>query len=349
MAATYRAVMLKKAGGAPVLQCVELPIEQPGEGQLRVRVHAAGVGSPELIMLAGKYAYAPRRASVPGYEIAGIVNALGAGVTGFEVGQRVAAITFQCGYGELLVREAAHFLPIPDEVSDVKAAAVIPNYVTAWQMIHRVAKVRGGQSALVTGAAGGVGTAALQLLRLAGVKTYAAAPANRQCGVRKFGATPIDDRAGPIDRLTRALEPQGVDHVFDAVGGTNIGLCIRTTRRGGTIVVNGFTSASGRLVTLATFVNLFVRARLSGRRGVLYGITLRYREDPKSVQDDLPNQDLRAGRRQADRPADRADLPTARRQARDRASGNRRRGGHDRPHECLIRRSAVHPACRCSV
>ena len=288
MAATYRAVMLKKAGGAPVLQCVELPIEQPGAGQLRVRVHAAGVGSPELIMLAGKYAYAPRRPFVPGYEIAGVVDALGAGVTGFEVGHRVAALTLNGGYGELLVSEAAHFLPIPDEVSDVEAAAVILNYVTAWQIIHRIANVQAGQSALVTGAAGGLGTAVLQLLRLAGVKTYGAAAAHRQCAVRKFGATPIDCRAGPIDRLTCAFEPHGVDYVFDAMGGANIGQCIRATRRGGTIVGTGFLGATGRLAALALFVSLFVRARLSGRHGAFYGISTLYRKGPKFVHEDLP-------------------------------------------------------------
>jgi len=91
---------------------------------------------------------------VPGYEVAGVVDAMGAGVTGFELGQRVAALTVYGGFAELLMREAEHFLPIPDGVSDCDAAAVILNYVTAWQMIHRVVKVRPGQTALVTGAAG---------------------------------------------------------------------------------------------------------------------------------------------------------------------------------------------------
>jgi NADPH2:quinone reductase len=106
MAATFRAVMLTKAGGPDVLHCVELPIQQPGSGQLRARVHAAGVGSTDLLMLAGKYTYAPKIPFVPGYEIAGVVDAIGAGVTGFKVGQRVAALTVHGGFGELIVREA---------------------------------------------------------------------------------------------------------------------------------------------------------------------------------------------------------------------------------------------------
>jgi len=292
MAATYRAVMLTKKGGPAVLQVVELPIEPPGPGQLRVRVCAAGVGSTDLILLAGNYRYAPKIPFVPGYEVAGVVEAIGAaigpGATGFEVGQRVAALTVFGGFAELLVRGAEHFLPIPSGVSHRDAAAVILNYVTAWQMIHRVAKVQAGQTALVTGAAGGVGTAALQLLRLAGVKTYGAASAPKHAIVRSLGATPIDYRAGPIDRLTRALEPAGVDCVFDAIGGANIGPCIGALRRGGTLVGFGFLSAPGRLAQLAMFANIFLGARLRGRRGKFYGITMLYRKDPGPLHEDLP-------------------------------------------------------------
>jgi NADPH:quinone reductase len=287
-AGTYRAVMLTTAGGPAALQCVELPIEPPAPGQLRVRVRAAGVGSTDLIMLAGKYAYAPKIPFVPGYEIAGVVDAIGADVTGFEVGQRVAALTLNGGYGELLLREAGHFLPIPDAVSDVDAAAVVLNYVTAWQMIHRVARVRPGETALVTAAAGGVGTAALQLLRLAGVKTYGAASLKKHATVRRLGAIPIDYRAAPLDRLTRSLEPRGVDYVFDAVGGANIGLCTGAARRGGTVVGYGFMAVSGVFATVKMFVDLFVGARLRGRRGTFYGITSLYRKNPQPLREDLP-------------------------------------------------------------
>jgi NADPH:quinone reductase len=288
MTATYRALMVTKPGGSEALTCVELPVQEPGPGQLRVRVRATGVGATDLLVLAGTYRYAPKIPVVPGYEIAGTVDAIGPSVTGFTLGQRVAALTVYGGYSELLMRDAPHFLPIPDGVSDVQAAGVILNYVTAWQMIHRVAKVRSGQTAMVTGAAGGVGTAALQLLRVAGVKTYGAASAQKHDTVRKLGAIPIDYRAGRLDRLTRALEPKGVDHVFDAVGGANIGRCIGAARRGGTVVGYGFMGVKGTLATLAMFVNIFVGARLRGRRGTFYGITLLYRKDPRPLREDLP-------------------------------------------------------------
>jgi NADPH:quinone reductase-like Zn-dependent oxidoreductase len=281
-------MMVTRPGGPDVLTSVELPTEEPGAGQLRVRVRAAGVGATDVMVLAGKYRYAPRLPLVPGYEIAGVVDAVGSGVTGFAPGQRVAALTVYGGFAELLVRDAEHFLPIPEGVTDVQAAGAILNYVTAWQMIHRVAKVSAGQTALVTGAAGGVGTAALQILRLANVKTYGAASAKKHQTVRDLGAIPIDYRAGPVDRLTRELEPGGVDQVFDAVGGANISLCIRAARRGGTVVGYGFMGVKGTAATLAMFANLLVGARLRGRRGAFYGITMLYRKDPKPLREDLP-------------------------------------------------------------
>jgi NADPH2:quinone reductase len=280
--------MLTEKGGPDVLQVVELPLAPPGPGQLRIRIQAAGVGATDVMMLSGNYPFAPKIPFVPGYEVAGVVDAIGAGVTGFEVGQRVAALTVYGGFAEYLVREAEHFLPIPAGVTDRDAAAVILNYITAWQMIHRTAKVLQGQSALVTGAGGGVGTAALELLRLAGLKTYGAASPAKHALVRSLGATPLNYREGPLDALMRRLEPEGVDHVFDAVGGANIGLCIGALRRGGTLVGFGFMGAPGILPKIAMFSNLFLGARLRGRRGSFYGITALYRKDPKPFREDLP-------------------------------------------------------------
>jgi NADPH:quinone reductase len=286
MPTTYRAVMITRPGGPEVLQTLELPIVEPEPGELRVAVRASGVGATDLTMLAGDYMFAPKIPFVGGYEIAGVVEAVGADVTGFRVGQRVAALTVHGGFAERLVRGAEHFVPIPDEVGDVEAVAVILNYVTAWQMIHRVAKVRTGQTALVTGAGGGVGTALLQLLRLAGIKTYGAASAGKHGLIAALGATPVDYRLGPIDRLIHAEEPAGVDFVFDAIGGANIGPCLRAARRGGMVVGYGFMAVDGTLAKTRMFWDLFVGAR-RGRRGTFYGITLLYRKDAKPFHEDL--------------------------------------------------------------
>ncbi|HEY4379165.1 MAG TPA: zinc-binding dehydrogenase [Acidobacteriaceae bacterium] len=289
MPATYRAVMQKHPGGPEGLEVVELPLQPPGPGQLRIRVAAAGVGSTDFFVLAGKYSFAPRLPLVPGYEVAGAIDAIGDGVTGFALGQRVAALTVYGAFAESLTREAEHFLRIPDTVSDRDAAAVILNYVTAWQMIHRTVQVQHGTTALVTGAAGGVGTAALQLLRLAGVKTYGAASAPKHAALQALGAIPIDSRSQlSVDRQLRALEPNGVDYVFDAIGGASIGACIRALRRGGTLVGFGFMGAPSLPAQIAMFANLFIGSRLRGRVGKFYGITMLYRKNPQPLREDLP-------------------------------------------------------------
>jgi NADPH2:quinone reductase len=205
------------------------------------------------------------------------------------VGERVAALTVWGGFAEYAEREAEHFLPVPDAVSDADAAAVILNDVTAWQMIHRSAKVAAGEgTALVTGAAGGVGSAALQLLRLAGVRTIGAASAAKHDRVRALGATPIDSRSGRLAERVRALVPGGVDYAFDGIGGPLVGQWLGALRRGGTLVGYGFMAAKGRLATARTFANIFLGSRLRGRRGTFYGITLLYRRNPVPFREDLP-------------------------------------------------------------
>ena len=286
--ATYRAFVITRPGGPEVLEPRDLPMTEPGPGELRVRVRACGIGATDLTMLAGKYRFAPKLPIVGGYEIAGEVEAIGEGVSEFHIGQRVAALTVHGGFAEEVTREARHFVPIPDGVSDVEAAGLILNYVTAWQMIHRVAKVEPGATALVTGAAGGVGTALLQLLKFAGVKAYGAASSPKHDLVEQLGGTPLDYRRAPIDRLVRAHEAHGADVAFDAIGGSNIAACLRAVRRGGTVVGYGFMAANSPLAQARMFFDTFVGSRLRGRRGTFYGISLWYRKDPKPFLEDLP-------------------------------------------------------------
>lgn len=288
MASTYRAMMITRPGGPEVLEPRDLPLVAPGPGELRVRVKACGIGSTDMIMLAGNYRFAPKLPIVGGYEIAGEVDAIGEGVNGFHVGQRVAALTVHGGFAEYLTREARHFVPIPDSVSDVEAAAVILNYVSAWQMIHRVGRVERSSRALVTGAAGGVGTALLQLLALQGVSVCGSASAGKHALVKKLGGIPLDYRQAPVDRLLRACEPGGVDVAFDAIGGSSIDQCVRAVRRGGTVIGYGFMGAITLLAQARMFFDVFIGSRLRGRRGTFYGISLLYRKNPKPFLEDLP-------------------------------------------------------------
>src|SRR6266700_1082956 len=196
---TYRATVLTGKGGPDVLEVKELALPEPGPGEVRVRVRASGVGSPDVIMRRGSYPYAPKIPFAPGYEVAGDVEVLGAGVQTLRLGQRVAALTVHGGYGEVVVRRAEEFVPVPDGLDDADVVVLILNYVTAFQMIERVAKPHSGQLALVTGANGGIGTALLELLRLRGVKTIGAAPPPKHDLIRSYGATPIPSHGAPID------------------------------------------------------------------------------------------------------------------------------------------------------
>jgi NADPH:quinone reductase len=240
------------------------------------------------MMLKGNYRFAPKLPIVGGYEIAGEVEAIGDGVDGFHIGQRVAALTVHGGFAERLTREARHFVAIPDGVSDVEAASLVLNYVTAWQMIHRVAKPKPGETALVTGAAGGVGTALLQLLKLAGVKAYGAASRPKHELVERLGGIALDYRKGPIEQMVRAHESEGVDVAFDALGGSSIKACLRALSRGGMVVGYGFMTAKSRLAVLRMFFDVFIGVRLRRRHGSFYGISLWYRKDPKPLLEDLP-------------------------------------------------------------
>lgn len=286
--ATYRAVVLEGKGDPSRLVAVEQPLVDPGPGQLRIRIRATGVGYTDVIMRRGYYPYRPAFPFVPGYEVVGVVDAVGTGVEGFAVGERVAALTIYGGYAEYMVREAHEFVKLPADIDDVTAAASILNYVTAYQMIHRVAACSRDATALVTGASGGVGIAMLELLRLAGVRTIAAASTPHHALVRSLGAEPIDGRGGRLDVDTRAFVPAGVDAAFDGIGGASLAQCVGATRRGGIVVGYGFTgTATSTLGAARGALSLFVGAPLRGRRSRFYGITQLYRRDPQPFRDDL--------------------------------------------------------------
>lgn len=318
-APTYRATILTRRGGPEVLEVRELPVPEPGPGEVLIRVTASGVGATDVAMRRGTYRFAPAIPFVPGYEAVGVVDRLGPGVHGLAPGQRVAALTVHGGYGQMMVRRAQELVPVPPGLDDGEVAALILNYVTAYQMIERVARPEPGALALVTGANGGVGSALLELLRLRGVRVIGAAHPSRHERVRSHGATPIASRGAPLDVLVRRLAPGGADVAFDGVGGRTTAECIRAVRRGGRVVGYGFvgTMRDGRMrqsLFWRGIVSLLVGARLAGRKGSIYGITLLYRRDPRPFREDLAHLlELLRSRRISPRIAARLPLLEARR------------------------------------
>src|SRR5262249_40805945 len=204
--------------------------------EVRVKVLAAGVSLPDLMMREGIHPETPRAPFTPGWDLVGVVDRLGAGVTGIEPGQKVAALPITGAYAEFVCLPQRELVPVPFGLDPAEAVSLVLNYVTAYQMLHRSAKVRSGQRVLIHGAAGGVGSALLQLGRLVGLEMYGTCSSRGAPTVSELGGIPIDyqhvDFVQEIHRLTR----EGVDVVFDSIGGANIWRSRRALRSGGRVV-----------------------------------------------------------------------------------------------------------------
>ncbi|MEV7045866.1 medium chain dehydrogenase/reductase family protein [Amycolatopsis sp. NPDC051061] len=214
----------------------ELP--RPGAGEALVRVEASGISFAEQQMRRGKYYDQPPFPFVPGYDVVGTV--LEAEDPAL-VGRRVAAMTKIGGWSSHLVVPAADLVPVPDALDAADAETFVVNGITAYQMLHRIARVPAGGTILVHGASGGVGTTLVQLARAAGITVIGTASARNLDVVTALGATAVDYR-GDVPARVRELAPQGVDAVFDHVGGPGIVDSFRLLASGGTLVAYGSAS-----------------------------------------------------------------------------------------------------------
>ncbi|WP_306192799.1 medium chain dehydrogenase/reductase family protein [Streptomyces sp. MK5] len=215
-----------------------------GPGQVVVRMEATGVSFAEQQMRRGRYYDQPPFPFVPGYDLVGTVMAAGDGVAPSLVGTRVAALLKVGGWASHVVVDAADLVPVPDGIGAAEAETVVINGITAWQMLHRKARIRAGQTVLVHGANGGVGSVLVQLAHAAGAKVIGTASARHHEALRTLGVTPVDYRSENIPARVRELAPGGVDAVFDHVGGRSVIDSWRLLAPGGTLVSYG--SASTR-------------------------------------------------------------------------------------------------------
>ena len=233
-------IMVTGVGGPEVLKYIEEEqVPQPGPDQVCVKVLAAGVAYADVLMRRGIYPGTPPIPFTPGYDIVGEIDSVGENVQEFRIGQRVAALTMVGGYSRFTLVAAAHLVPVPDGLDPSEAVSLVLNYVTAWQMLHRVAQLRAGQALLVHAAAGGVGTAALQLGKIARLVMFGTASKPKHDLVAALGATPIDYRADDFVVCIRQLAPQGLDCVLDPIGGKQWWASYSCLRRGGTLVCYG--------------------------------------------------------------------------------------------------------------
>ena len=233
-------VVVTHYGGPEVITVAEQECPAPMPGELRVKVLAAGVSLPDVLAREGVHPETPRVPYTPGWDLVGTVDQLGEGVSGFQPGQTVAAMPISGCYAQYVCLPQRKFIPVPAGLDPAESVAVVLNYITAYQMLHRSAKVKPGQRVLIHGASGGVGTAFLQLGRLAGVEMFGTCSVQAAEVVKQLGGIPIDYRNSDFVKEIHRLTGDGVDAVFDGIGGDNLWRSREAAREGGRVVVYGF-------------------------------------------------------------------------------------------------------------
>ncbi len=247
----YTRIIVTHYGGPDALRVLEEECPEPKVGEVRVRVLAAGVSLPDIMAREGIHPETPPLPFTPGWDLVGVVDRLGDGISGIEAGQIVAALPISGAYAEFVCLPQGELVPVPSGLDAAEAVSLILNYVTAYQMLHRSAKVRSGQRVLIHGAAGGVGSALLQLGRLAGLEMYGTCSSRGASAVSDLGGIPIDYQHQDFVQEIRRITSEGVDVVFDSMGGTHIWRSREALRPGGTVVAYGLTGSlrGGRLAS----------------------------------------------------------------------------------------------------
>jgi 2-desacetyl-2-hydroxyethyl bacteriochlorophyllide A dehydrogenase len=238
-------IVLPGVGEPEILQVRHRELPELQAGEVLVRVEATGVSFAEKAMLRGSYPGQPPFPFVPGYDLVGIVTRPGPSVTEVTVGQRVAALIKVGGWTDYIVLPVDHLIPVPDGLDAASVETVVVNGATAWGMLHDTAKVRSGQTIVVHGATGGVGVMLVQLARVAGVRVIGTASPSKFDRVRAMGAEPLDYHTDDLVAEVRKLAPDGVDAVFDPLGGKSVNNSWRMLGPGGTLVSSGLQSKLG--------------------------------------------------------------------------------------------------------
>jgi NADPH:quinone reductase len=243
--------IVTRYGGPDVLRLIEEECPAPKALEVRVRVLAAGVSLPDLMMREGIHPETPRLPFTPGWDLVGVVDRLGDGVSGIEPGQVVAALPISGAYAEYVCLPSRELVPVPSGLDAAEAVSLVLNYVTAYQMLHRSAQAKPGRRTLIHGAAGGVGSALLQLGRLADLEMYGTCSSRGAATVSSLGGIPIDYQHRDFVQEIHRLARDGVDVVFDGIGGAHIWRSRKALRPGGRVVAYGLTGSlrGGRLAS----------------------------------------------------------------------------------------------------
>jgi NADPH2:quinone reductase len=251
--------------GVEALAWKELPTPTPGAGEVLIEIRAASLNFPDLLIVQNKYQFKPPLPFVPGSEYAGVVRALGEGVTHLKLGQRVACLSGTGGFGTHTLAPAKLCLPLPDAMNDVDAAAFPMIYATSQHALLDRGQLKSGETVLVLGAAGGVGTAAIQLAKAAGATVIAAASSDAKCTLcQRIGAdlTINYSQSDLREQIKQATQGKGPDIIYDPVGGAFAEPAFRSIAWRGRYLVVGF--ASGPIPSLPLNLALLKGASIVG-------------------------------------------------------------------------------------
>lgn len=268
----------------------------PGKGQVRVKVAYAGINFADLLMRMGFYNPRPPYPFTPGYEVSGVVDELGEGVDGLAVGQRVVAAMRNGGQASYVLASVDRVIPLPDGMSLEAAAATPVTYMTAHHMLHHLGHLQEQESVLIHGGAGGVGTAALQLCKWAGIeKVWATSSKSKHQIIEGYGAKPIDRHAEDfVSIIKKETEGRGVDHILDPIGGEHLRRSLSVLAQGGRLYTYGLSAAapSSKRSLLKAFFAMrktpkFDPLKLMMRNRSVFGVHMGTWEDEKVMHAQL--------------------------------------------------------------
>ena len=251
----YKTVVVTERGGPEALHVIENDLRPPSAGEARVRILATPVCQDDVAARLGNRPFLPKLPFVPGYCMIGVVDAIGEGVRKVAVGDRVGALTNYGSYAEYIYWPEEKLVPVPTSLDPAEAVTLVLNYLVAYQVLHRLAQVKPGDKVLIVGASGGVGTALLQLGKLANLEMYGLASKSKHPILNEYGATPIDYRTQDFVTVIRQAEPDGLDYVFNGMAGEYLTRGLAVLRRGGSLVhYGGPESFSAFLLLMARFI-----------------------------------------------------------------------------------------------
>lgn len=242
----YKRIVISKFGPPEVLQKVtEKELPTPQKGQVRVKVLTTSACFTDTLIRRGIYPAVRKKPPFsPGYDLVGVVDALGEGVNHVSIGQKVADLTVTGAYTEYICLNANSVVPVPDTLDNGEAVSMILSYMTAYQMLHRCTKLKNGDTILIHACSGAVGTALLQLGKLLNLTMYGTASKGKHKFIEDLGAIPIDYKNEDFAALITEKEPQGIDAVFDPIGGHYFPRSLGILRKNGTLVGFGYQNAA---------------------------------------------------------------------------------------------------------